>query len=117
MFKTKCITFLDSISEMRNIAIEKKVQEALQTEHQPYVDELQKTKETIIAEESKKAEEAINAIRNELAKKIEGYEEKARVAIQEDKERVEEKARLLACNQYDNFILGVSKLVDETKLN
>lgn len=117
MFKTKCITFLDGISEMRNQAIEKKVQEALETEHKPYVEELQKAKEAVIAEDTRKAEAMIKAIREELNAKVHAHEEKARLAIQKDKERVETKARESACAQYDNFILSVSRLVDKTQLN
>lgn len=117
MFKEKCINFLDGISEMRNVAIEKKVQQALQTEHQPYVEELQKAKQAVIAEETEVAEAKIKAIREELAKKVGSYEEKARMAIKKDKERVEKSAREKACEQYDSFILSVSRLVDKTQLD
>lgn len=117
MFKTKCNDFLDSISKMRNDAIEKSVQETLQKEHVPYVAELTKTKETLIAEETEKTEQRISSLREELAQKINSFEEKAKVAIQENKKKVENHAREEASKSYDKFILGVSQLVDEAKIN
>lgn len=117
MFKTKCNDFLDSISKMREEAIEKKVQDALQKEHQPYVEELVKTKQLLISEETEKVEEEVKKLRENLKAKVESYEEKTNKAIAADKEKVTKKARELACENYDKFILGVSRLVDETQIN
>lgn len=117
MFKTKCNNFLDSISKMREEAIEKKVQETLQKEHQPYVEELIKTKQILIEEETQKVEEEIEKLRKSLSAKVASYEERTNRAIEEDKEKVTKKARDLACESYDKFILGVSRLVDETQIN
>lgn len=116
MFKTKCNDFLDAISQMREVAIEKNVQEALQKEHQPYVDELIKTKQLLIKEETDKVEEQIKKLREDLVVKINSYEEKTSVAIENDKVKVCQRAREIACANYDKFILGVSKLVDETEI-
>ena len=117
MFKTKCNDFLDAISQMREAAIEKNVQEALQNEHQPYVEELIKTKQLLIKEETEKVEEEIKKLREGLNVKVASYEEKTSNAIEEDKIKVSQRARENACANYDKFILGVSKLVDETKIN
>lgn len=117
MFKEKCTEFLDSITQMRETEIERNIQDALQKEHIPYVDELNKTKKLLIEEETQKAEEEIKRIRERLLAKVEAYEAKAKTAIQEDKEKVIQKAKRKAKEKYDNFILGVSRLVDETEKN
>ena len=116
MFRTKCNDFLDAISQMREEAIEKNVQEALRECHLPYVEELIKTKELLIVEETEKVEKQIEELRNNLKAKIASYEEKTCKAIEEDKEKVARVARENACANYDKFILDVSRLVDETQI-
>lgn len=116
MFKTKCNDFLDSISKMREEAIEKNVQNALQKEHKPYVDELIKTKDLLIVEETEKVEKEIEELRKALKAKIVFFEERTNKAIAEDKEKVSKQAREAACKHYDKFILDVSRLVDETQI-
>lgn len=117
MFKTKCNDFLEAISQMRESAIEKDVQEALKNEHEPYVDELIKTKQLLILEETEKVEDKIRQLREGLAETIASYEEKTRKAIEDDKANVMQRAKARASESYDSFILGVSKLVDDTKIN
>lgn len=117
MFKEKCTNFLDDISKMRESALEKSVQEALQKDHQPYVEELIKTKNALIAEENEKLEAKIKQLREEYDAKVVSYEETTEKAIEEDKLRVEAAAIKTAAEKYDKFILGVSLLIDETKID
>ena len=117
MFKTKCNDFLDAISQMRETAIEKSVQEALQNEHQPYVAELTKAQQILVIEETQRVEDEIKRLRENLATKIATFEQSTKDAIAEDRVRVERTARNAACAKYDEFILGVSRLVDETEIN
>ena len=117
MFKTKCNDFLDAISKMREEAIEKSVKEAIETEHQPYVAELTKAKQLLVVEETRKTEEEIKKLQDNLKVKLAAYEQTTQEAIAEDKIKVEKNARKVASAKYDEFILGVSKLVDETQIN
>ena len=117
MFKTKCTDFLETISKMREAAVEKSVHEALVNEHQPYVAELTKAQQILVIEETQKTEEEIKKLREALAVKVATYEQRTQEAIADDKARVERTARNAASAKYDEFILGVSKLVDETEIN
>lgn len=117
MFKSECTAFLDVLTLKRKEAIEKSVKEELQKRHDPFVEELQKTKKNLIEEETAKTEAEIEKLRLKLQQKIDVWEEKANKAIMEDKAKVEIEARNKIREQYDSFILNVCRLVDETKIN
>lgn len=116
VFKDECTRFLDNIVSLRSTAINNAVNDALAKEHTPYERELIARRDALITERRVKLAEIIRTMQADLEKEIAGYNEETSKAIEEDKNRIIAEATKKASAQYDNFILGVGKLVDETKL-
>lgn len=115
-FREECTRFLDSIVSLRSTAINNAVNNALQNEHIPYERGLIARRDALITERRTKLAEIIRTMQADLEKEIAGYNEETSKAIEEDKNRVIADATEKAKAEYDRFILGVGKLVDETKL-
>lgn len=117
MFKQKCNDFLDAITSLRTTAINEAVNKALATTHAKYVEELTSAKNSYIAEEREKTQAKILALQAELDRKVVSCTKETEMAITTHKEKIVEDAKVKASAEYDNFILGVSKLVDSTHIN
>lgn len=116
MFKQKCDEFLGTITNLRTVAINQAVNEAIRLEHTPYEVELLATRDAVIAEEKNKVAEQIRALQADLERKINAYTNETSVAIEANRKRVADAAEVKAKASYDTFILGVSKLVDDAKI-
>lgn len=116
MFRQKCDEFLSSLTSMRSAAIQKAVSEAINTVHTPYVEKVNAETRALIDAERKKTEELIANIRKESDAQIEKYSSDTKIAIEKHREMVSEEASTTAKANYDTFILGVSKLIDETNI-
>lgn len=119
MFNKECTSFLDRITSLRNTAITKAVDDAIAHEHTPYVTKLFATRDSVIAQERAKTEEMIKSLQLALSNTIAKITTETEVAVASHKESVVARATEKAKKSYDGFILGVSKLVDDTnnKLN
>lgn len=115
-FRNECNRFLDTISSMRSSAINKAVDEAIANEHEPYVVEMSNACDALIAEETQKTADIIRNLQADLERKVEHYKTQKDNAIADHKVRVVATASEKAKVEYDTFILGVSKLIDETKI-
>jgi hypothetical protein len=116
MFKTECNRFLDNITALRSTAVNKAVTDALENEHKPYESEVIAVRDALIVEERTKTAELIKALQADLERKVNDYTEDANKSIAMHRERVVESATEKAKAEYDNFILSVSKLVDNSKI-
>lgn len=117
MFKQECTKFLDTITAMRTSAISQAVAEAVRVEHIPYVEQVTAARNAVIAEETRKTEERIRALQEDLKLKTNAYTAETERAIADHRQRVTNTATEKAKAAYDGFILGVGKLVDETKID
>lgn len=117
MFNKECNNFLDTITNIRNTAITQAVNDAIAREHTPYATKLLSTRDLVIAEERKKTEEMIESLKLSLANTIAKITTETETAVSQHKANVTAKATQAARASYDTFILGVSKLVDETNNN
>lgn len=117
MFKNECNKFLDTITAMRSTAVNQAIEEAIKNEHTPYAEQMIAARNAVIEEEKQKTAELIKTLQADLERKINSYTEETDKAIADNKKRVSEVAEAKAKVAYDNFILGVGKLVDETKIN
>lgn len=116
-FKTKCDSFLQEVTQMREMAIQQSVDIALQTQHEPYKTQLKRTCDDYVASENQAFEKMVESLRQERDNRINAKVTSTENAIAEHKASVTERAKASAKTEYDNFILGVSALVDKTKIN
>lgn len=116
VFRDECTRFLDNITALRSTAINTAVNNAIQTEHIPYERDIIAKRDALIAEKRTKLAELIRSLQADLDREIAGYNEETSNTIAEHKNKVVTEATEKAKVHYDNFILGVGKLVDETKL-
>lgn len=117
MFIKECNSFLDTITGIRNTAIAQAVNTALAQEHAPYATKLLASRDSVIAEERQKTEEMIKSLQLSLATTIAKITTETELAVSKHKDSVTARATERAKKSYDNFILGVSQLVDETNNN
>jgi PDZ domain-containing secreted protein len=116
-FKTKCDAFLSDVTQMRATAIAQAVDVALQTQHEPYKAQLVRTRDEFVAAENEAFEKMVESLKKEHDKRVSDKVNATEVAIAEHKTSVTARAEASAKAEYDNFILGVSALVDKTKIN
>lgn len=116
-FKTKCDSFLQDVTQMRASAISQAVESALQTQHEPYKAQLVKARDEFVATENAAFEKMVETLKQERDKRIQAKVTATDTAIAEHKNSVTVRAETSAKAEYDNFILGVSALVDKTKIN
>jgi hypothetical protein len=116
-FKTKCDSFLQDVTQMRASAVSQAVEVALQTQHEPYKSELVRARDEFIASENQAYEKMVESLKQERDKRIQAKATTTETAIAEHKSSVTAKAEASAKAKYDNFILGVSALVDKTEIN
>ena len=117
VLKNECSRFLDAITSLRNATIDRGVQKAVELKHLPYKAELEETRDKMIVQAKNKAEEEVRAIYAQRDSKVEQYRLETEMAIKAHRESVINAASAQVKNDYDNFILGVSKLVDNTNIN
>ncbi len=117
LFKSECNKFLDTITAMRSTAITTAIEEAIKNEHVPYAEQMVVARNAVIEEEKQKTAELIKTLQADLERKINSYTEETDKAIADNKKRVSDVAEAKAKAAYDGFILGVGKLVDETKID
>lgn len=111
-FKNECNVFLDKMVEMRNALTTKAVNEAIAKDHVPYVAELTKQKEQLIAEAKAEYERNVSALAALLQGKINQYNSDAESAISAHLTKVTVAAENATRAKFDAFILGTSELVD-----
>lgn len=116
-FKAKCDNFLQDVTQMRASAISQAVDLALQTQHEPYKTQLVKTRDEFVAAENQAFEKMVASLKEEHDKRVNEKMYATETAISEHKATVTARAEASAKAEYDNFILGVSALVDKTKIN
>lgn len=116
-FKTKCDAFLQDVSQMRASAISQAVDLAIQTHHEPYKAQLIKARDEFVVAENQAFEKMVEALKKEHDERVSTKIATTESAIAEHKKTVTVKAEASAKAEYDNFILGVSALVDKTKIN
>lgn len=116
MFKTECTRFLDNVTALRSSAVNKAVTEAIQNEHTPYERDMVTARDAVITEKRQKVAEQIKALQANLEREVNSITVETSKAIADHKDRVVAQATEKAQAEYDNFILGVSKLVDATNL-
>ena len=102
---------------MRSTAINDAVNKALENEQVPYAQEVTKVTEALILEERNKTAELIRTLQLDLERKVNTIKEDANKAIEDHRVKVVEAATETAKADYDNFILGVSKLIDKTNID
>lgn len=117
VFKNECSRFLDTITNLRNATIDRGVQKAIELKHAPYKLEMEEARDKMIAQAKNEAEQEILAIQEKRDQKIATYRSETELAIKTHRENVINAASEQVKNNYDNFILGVSKLVDNTNIN
>jgi hypothetical protein len=116
-FKTKCDAFLQDVTQMRTSAISQAVALALQTQHEPYKAQLVKERDEFVRTENQAFEKMVASLKEEHDKRVTEKTIATETAISEHKTSVTARAEASAKAEYDNFILGVSALVDKTKIN
>lgn len=116
-FKTKCDAFLQDVTQMRATAISQAVEVALQTQHEPYKAQLVRTRDEFVSAENQAFEKMVASLKAEHDKRVNAKMVATDNAIAEHKASVTATAEASAKAEYDNFILGVSALVDKTKIN
>lgn len=116
-FKTKCDAFLQDVTQMRASAISQAVDLALQTQHEPYKSQLIKSRDEFVVAENQAFEKMVASLKEEHDKRVNAKMVATDTAISEHKASVTARAETSAKAEYDNFILGVSALVDKTKIN
>jgi hypothetical protein len=116
-FKAKCDTFLQDVTQMRASAISQAVDLAVQTQHEPYKTQLMKARDEFVAAENQAFEKMVASLKEEHDKRVTEKMIATETAISEHKATVTARAEASAKAEYDNFILGVSALVDKTKIN
>lgn len=115
--KTKCDEFLQSIKAMRDNAIAQSVQREIQTKHEPYKAQMISARDMEIANK----EQTFNAVIEKLKKEHEAEITICRAnfekAIQSHRDEIARVAEANAKGEYDKFILGVSAVADDIKVN
>lgn len=117
VFKNECSRFLDTITNLRNATIDRGVQKAIELKHAPYKLEMEEARDKMIAQAKNEAEQEILAIQEKRDQKIATYRSETELAIKTHLDNVINTASAEVKEHYDNFILGVSKLVDNTNIN
>ena len=87
------------------------------TDHANYVKELTDAQDNYIKEETEETQAKILALQEEHNRKVVSCKKETETAINTHKEKVVKDAETKARTEYDNFILGVSRLVDGTHIN
>lgn len=116
-FKTKCDAFLQDVTQMRTSAISQAVDLAIQTQHEPYKAQLIKARDEFVVAENQAFEKMVASLKEEHDKRVNAKMVATDTAISEHRASVTARAETSAKAEYDNFILGVSALVDKTKIN
>lgn len=117
VFKNECTKFLDALTNLRKATIDREVQKAIELKHSPYKLDMESQRDKVIAQARDDAEKEILAIQTKRDQKIQRYRAETEVAIATHKESVINNATEEVRKNYDNFILGVSKLVDNTNIS
>lgn len=117
VFKNECSRFLDSLTNLRKATIDREVQKAIELKHAPYKFEMECVRDKVIAQAKEEADKEILAIQAKRDQKIQKYRTETELAIEAHKTSVVNTATEQVKASYDNFILGVSKLVDNTNIN
>lgn len=117
VFKNECTKFLDILTNLRKATIDREVQNAIELKHVPYKLDMESQRDKVIAQARDEADKEILAIQAKREQKIQKYRAETELAIAAHKENVIIAATEEVRKNYDNFILGVSKLVDNTNIN
>lgn len=116
VFKNECTRFLDAVTGLRKSTIEKEVQKELELKHAPYITEMERVRDEVIAQENTEAERQIRAIQERRDSKIQTYRIETAKAVETHRTNLIAETTARVSKDYDNFILGVSKLVDDTNI-
>lgn len=116
-FKTKCDEFLRDITVMRTNAISEAVQREIQEKHEPYKAQMLKTKDETINSETQEFNRILEELKREHEAKMQAYASEFEKAINDHRASVVAVAEETAKAEYDRFILKMSEIVDNTKLN
>lgn len=115
--KTKCDEFLQSVTIMRQAAINEAVQREIQTQHEPYKAQMISARDKALANEEQSFTALVNQITAEHNAKVQTCKADFEKAIQAHRDEVARNAEQSAKVEYDKFILAVSAVADEIKVN
>lgn len=116
VFKNECSKFLDTVTTLRKATIERETQKAIELKHDPYKNEMERVRDEVIAQENAEAERQIRAIQERRDSKIQTYRIETAKAVETHRTNLIAETTARVSKDYDNFILGVSKLVDDTNI-
>jgi hypothetical protein len=115
--KVKVDEFLQSVTIMRKTAIDEAVQQALQTKHEPYKAQMVATRDKALVAEEQEFRRVIEQITAEHNNKVSTIKADFDGAIASHKASVAQLAEESAKGEYDKFILQVSAIADDIKIN
>lgn len=115
--KVKVDEFLQAVTVMRKTAIDEAVQQALQTNHEPYKAQLITARDKALATEEQEFQKTIEQLTNEHNARMNTIKGDFDNAIDAHKASVAHTAEESAKVEYDKFILQVSAIADDIKIN
>lgn len=115
--KTKCDEFLQSVKAMRDSAIAQAVQIELQAKHEPYKAQKISARDMEIANKEQSFNAVIAQLKKEHEAEIAICKAEYEKAIQSHRDEVARTAEANAKGEYDKFILGVSAVAYDIKVN
>lgn len=115
--KVKVDEFLQSVTILRKTAIDEAVQQALQTKHEPYKAQMIATRDKALVAEEQEFQQVIEQITREHNVRVQTIKGDFDSAIANHKASVAQTAEDSAKVEYDKFILQVSAIADDIKIN
>lgn len=115
--KVKVDEFLQTVTVMRKTAIDEAVQQALQTEHEPYRVQIINARDKALATEEQQFQKLIEQLTKEHSDKVATIKSDFDNAVEAHKASVARTAEESAKAEYDKFILQVSAIADDIKIN
>jgi hypothetical protein len=115
--KVKVDEFLNSVTIMRKTAIEEAVQQALQTKHEPYRVQMIAARDNVLTAEEQEFRKVIERLTAEHNARVSTIKADFDADIAKHRTAVAQEAEDGAKGEYDKFILQVSAIADDIKIN
>ena len=115
--KVKVDEFLQTVTVMRKTALDEAVQQALQTKHEPYKAQLITARDKALATEEQEFQKIIEQLTYEHNARMTTIRGDFDNAIDVHRANVAHTAEESAKVEYDKFILQVSAIADDIKIN
>jgi DNA relaxase NicK len=116
-FKNKCDEFLQSVTAMRENAIAETVRRELELKHEPYKAQMAKQRDDAVNAHNQEFNQIIEQLKKEHEAKVQSCIAYYNTAVAEHHTNVTNAAKNKAKEEYDKFILQMSALVDNTKID